>query len=95
MGYKVRLFLLWLCLPFYLYADESKSNKAIEIPNFLISHDSENFNVKKMTLGALPIYNDALHYQGVQVSDISYSSNDWSKSSSQINYINKSINKKD
>ena len=68
--------------------------KAIEIPSFLISHDSENFNVKKITLGALPLYNDALHYQGVQVSDFSYSSNDWSKSSSQINYINKSINKK-
>ena len=32
-----------------------------------------------------------LNYQGVQVSDFSYSNNDWSKSSSQINYINKSI----
>ncbi len=91
----MRLFLLLLCLPLYLFADETKSYKAIEIPSFLISHDSENFNVKKITLGALPLYNDALHYQGVQVSDFSYSSNDWSKSSTQVNYINKSINKKD
>lgn len=95
MGHKVRLFLILLCLPFSLYADEQKSYRAIEIPSFLISHDSENFDVKKITFGALPIYQDALNYQGVQVSDFSYSNNDWSKSSSQINYINKSINKKD
>jgi len=95
MGHKVRIFPILFCITFSVYADESQNFKAIEMPNFLISHDSENFDVKKITLGAMPFYKDALHYQGIQVSDYSYSNNDWSKSSSQVNYINKSINKKD
>ena len=95
MGHQVRLFFILLCVSFSVCADEVKPSFAIEVPSFLISHDSENFDVKRITLGALPFYQDALHYQGVQVSDFSYSNKDWSKSSSQVNYINQSINKKD
>ena len=95
MGCKMKWLFSFYLFSLSLYAAESDKLKAIEIPNFLISHDSENFDVKKNTLGAFPFYQDALHYQGIQVSDYSYSNNNWSKSASQINYINKSINQKD
>ncbi len=91
----MRVFFILLCASFSVFAEESQPSFAIEIPSFLISHDSENFDVKKITLSAIPLYQDALHYQGIQASNFLYSNNDWSKSSSQVNYINKSINKKD
>ena len=90
----IKIFILILALlPTILFAEEEKHTNALSA-GYFTSHDSENFDVKKIILGGTPLYQDAINFQGIQAIDFSYSNADWSKSATQINYINRSIDKK-
>ncbi len=78
-----------------LRAEESTEKWGAISPGLFASRDSDGFNVIKLSGAVLPLYQDAQHYMGIQLASHHFSTDGWSKNSTQVSFINHAINPAD
>ncbi len=80
-----------LCVQGWAHAADTGSASAVLLPSLYVSTDSEDFHVRKLGAGIMPLYQDGNHYTGLKAAHHHFSVGDWSADSTQVTLASTAI----